>query len=551
MGSVLAAQGGSEPVLILGVPVAAAVCTVNDVLDGHVVLDLECLDRIYLNAYVPNLQVGGQVVTFLTQHLGQPIPSPALFDQIGRRFRAAVERYAAANQIPVVRFGKDDRKAEVMRPYLEQASRPGVVAIGIAQEYQSVFSGWKRETDRPGAVCYGFGKADRRVSCYYFYLVDDQFGPGFIKLCSYFPCPAKVWVNGHEWAKRQAAAAGLGFTELANGFATCDAPAALQAICDRLGPADIQRFFDRWMPQIPTPLSAADRAAGYWWELSMRQIEVSRTLVFDAPRRARAFFEALVADNLDLGRPDEVKLIFDRRVRANTPGTFATKVVTRGVEVAVNVFYRASRIKQYLKEGRALRIETVVNSPTDLGVKRRLPNLGELQAKARAANHRLLTIQRVGQGCAIETALLARISQPSVQEGQRTGALRFGDPRVMALAGALCVLLNAVVGFTNRSLRAQVSGLLDGPYTAAQMTYDLRRLRLKGLIRRIEHTNRYVLTPEGTRVVVFYTKLYNRLLCPLLAADQPLAPVGLRQALRVIDHAVEGYVDHARMGIAA
>jgi hypothetical protein len=236
--------------------------------------------------------------------------------------------------------------------------------------------------------------------------------------------------------------------------------------------------------------------------------------VLDQPRRARAFFEALVADNLDLGRPDEVKVIFGRRIRKDTPGSFATKVVTRGVEVAVNVFYRHSRIKQYLKEGRALRVETVVNSPTDLGCQRRLRNLGELQAKARAANRRLLTIQRVGQGCAIETALLARISQPSLQEGQRTGALRFGDPRVMALAGALCILLNAVVGFTNRSLRAQVSGLLGGAYSSAQMTYDLRRLRLKGLIRRIERTNRYVLTPDGVRMAVFYTKLHNRLLGP-------------------------------------
>jgi hypothetical protein len=530
---------------------AAAVCNVNDVLDGHVTLDLECLDRVYLNAYVPNLQVAGQVVVFLTQHLGNPIPSPALSAKIGNAFRAAVERFAATHQIPVVRFAKDARKQEVMRPYLKAATKPGVVAIGVAQEFQSVFTGYDRAAGKPGPPSYTFAKADRRVSVYYFYVLDRDFGPGFIKLCSYFPYPAKVWVNGHKWAKRQAHAAGLTFTELANGFAACHDPARLQAICDRLGPADIQAFFDRWLARIPLPLTLADQAAGYWWELSMRQIEVSRTLVFDQPRRARAFFEALVADNLDLGRPDQVKLIFDRCIQRNTPGTFATKVVTRGVEVAVNVFYQHSRIKQYLKEGRALRIETVVNSPNDLGCQRRLRNLDQLQAKARAANHRLLTIQRVGQGCAIQTATFERISQPSVEEGQQTGALRFGDPRVMALAGALCILLNTVVGFTNRSLRAQVSGQLGGAYTSAQMTYDLRRLRLKGLIRRIEHTNRYVLTPDGIRVTVFYTKLHNRLLGPLLAADQPPAPPQLRQALHLIDRQVNDYAQRARMGIAA
>jgi hypothetical protein len=526
------------------------VANVNDLLDGHVTLDLECLDRIYLNAYVPNLQVSGQVVTFLCSHLGNPIPSPVLFNRIGTSFRRAMAAFAEERNIPVVRFGRDDRKADVMRPFLERATEPGVVAVGVAQEYQSVFAGYERPT-KPGTSRFGFQKEDRRVSVYYLYIWDDDFGPGFIKICTYFPYPAKVWVNGHEWAKRQAAKEGVGFTSLANGFASTEDPARLQAICDRLGPEEIGAFFERWMAQIPTPLTAADRAAGYWWELSMRQVEVSRTIVFDAPRRGRAFFESVVADNLGIGRPSEVRLIFDRQIRSNTKGPFRTRVVTRGTDVTLDVNYRDSRIKEYLKEGRALRIETVVNSPDDLGVKRRLQHLGELQARARAANHRLLEIQRVGQSCAISTPLIERVGQPSVEEGQRTAALRFGDPRVMALAAALCALVHAAVGFTNRSLCARVSSLLGGPYTSAQMTYDLRRLRLKGLIRRLEGTNTYVLTSEGARLAIFYTKLHDRLLGPLLAADQPPAPLDLRRALKVIDKSVGDYVVRARMKPAA
>jgi hypothetical protein len=116
-----------------------AVVTVNDVLDGHVGLDVECLDRIYLNGYVPNLQVAGQVVSFMTAHLGNPIPSPAILEKIGIAFRKAVDRFAADNKLPVVRFGKDDRKLKVMRPYLARQARTGrcgVAAIGIAQEFQ-------------------------------------------------------------------------------------------------------------------------------------------------------------------------------------------------------------------------------------------------------------------------------------------------------------------------------------------------------------------------------------------------------------------------------
>ena len=528
----------------------AGVPNVNDLLEGHVTLDLQCLDRIYLNAYVPNLQVGGQVVTFLTQHLGNPIPSPALFNKVGTSFRRAMATFAEERGIPVVRFRKNDRKADVMRPYLENATTPGVVAIGMAQEFQSVFTGFERHAGA-GGCGFGFEKADRRVSVFYVYVRDDDFGPGFVKICTYFPYPVKVWVNGHEWAKRQAAKEGLAFTSLANGFASADDPARLQAICDRLGPDQILAFFERWMAAIPTPLSGPDRAAGYWWELSMRQVEVSRTIVFDAPRRGRAFFESVVADNLGIGRPSEVRLIFDRQIRSNTKGTFRTRVVTRGTAVTIDVNYRDSRVKQYLKEGRALRIETVVNAPGDLGCQRRLCNLGELQARARAANDRLLEIQRVGQSCAISTSLLERVGQPSVEEGQRTAALRFGDPRVMALAAALCALVHAAVGFTNRSLCARVSSLLGGPYTSAQMTYDLRRLRLKGLIRRLEGTHTYVLTPDGARLAIFYTKLHDRLLGPLLAADQPPASVDLRRALKVIDSSVADYVARARIKPAA
>jgi len=528
----------------------AAVVNVNDLLDDHVSLDLECLDRIYLNAYVPNLQVAGQVVTFMRDHLHKPIPSPSIMEKMGNHFRKAVDAFAEEHDIPIVRFKKGDRHIDLMRPYLEAATQPAVVAIGVAQEFQSVFAASQRDTPT-GAPFFTFYKADRRVTAYYFYVSDAEFGHGFIKICAYFPYPGKVWVNGHEWAKRQAQRHGLEYSELSNGFASCADPARLQVICNRLGPNQIQSFFERWMSAIPAPLGPSDRAAGFWWELSMRQIEVSRTLVFDAPRRARAFFEAAVADNLDIGRPEEIKLIFSRQIYKNTKSEFATKVVTRGTEVTVNAFYKHSRIKQYLKCGRALRIETVVNSPTDFGVSRRLTHLAELVEKAKGANRRLLELQRAGQGCAIETALWERISQPSFEEGQRTGAIRFGDQRAMALAGALCVALNTVVGFTNKSLRALVSQLLDAPFSSSQMTYDLRRLRLNGLVARVDHTNTYTLTADGIRFAVTYTKLGRRVLPPLLAADHPPAPTELRQAFRAIDNHVDSYLQHARLKVAA
>jgi hypothetical protein len=537
----------------------AHIVTAGELLDGHTVLDIECLDRIYLNAYIPILQSSGQVVAFMTQHLGKPIPSPALMEHIGTRFRRSVESYASSNGIPWVKFGKDDRKIDVMQPHLAaQAAtgRSGVAAVGVSQEFQRVWSAYQRDT-KSAAPQYTFAKADRRVTCYYFYLWDEDFGPAFIKVCAYFPYPAKIWVNGHEWAKRQALKAGIGFTELANGFASCDDPAALQEICDRLQPGTIEVFAQRWLHRIPMPFGSGDRDAGYWWECSMRQVEVSRTIVFDAPRRARWFFEALIGDNLDLGRPDNVEIIFGRRIQRNTQGTFRTAVDRPVIGpdaggVVLNLFYKHSRIKQYLKEGRALRIETVINAPRDLGCNARLPNLAELQDKARAVNRRILEAERAGQGTVLASPAFERIAHPSVDaDGRRTPALRFGDPRVTALAGALAATLATATGITNKSLRALMTGLLHSPYTPGQMTYDLRRLRLAGLIRRIERTNKYALTPDGIKFAVFYTKLHNRLLRPLMAADQAQAPPELRQALRTLSRHVDDYITQARLGKAA
>jgi hypothetical protein len=529
--------------------------TVNDVLDGHVALDLECLDRLYLHGYLARLQVGGQVIQFLN-HRGYQVPSPACLQQIGDAFRRRVASFAEANHIPVVPLKSGDRNIEVMKPYLGRAAATGrsqVAAIGVAQEPQRVLIARKRDTDPSKPPQFSFDmKTDRRVTVYYFYLWDQGFGPAFIKICTYCPWPVKVWVNGHEWAKQQARKIGLGFNELSNGFAACEDPALLQRICDSLQPGTIEVFFQRWLHRLPLPLGPADRDAGWWWDLSMAQVEVSRTIVFTQPRHARSFFDALVTDNLDLGRPDTLEIIFDRQVRKDTVSEFKTKVITRGTEVTINAFYKHSRIKQYLKDGRALRIETVVNAPGDLGCQRRLHNLDQLQARGRAVNARLLQTERAGQGCVLANPVFERIAHPSVDaDGRRATAMRFGDSRVQALAGALAVTLCAVTGITNRSLRALMTGLLGTPYGMTQASYDLARLRRNGLITRRPHANTYHLTTDGLAFAIFYTKVHDRVLAPLFAAGQPHSPPQLRAALNVIEHHIDERLAAARLPAAA
>lgn len=195
----------------------------------------------------------------------------------------------------------------------------------------------------------------------------------------------------------------------------------------------------------------------------------------------------------------------------------------------------------------------MINKPDDVGCLRRLVNLDELQAKGRAINNRLLDTERVGQGCVLASPAFERVAQSTVtDDGRRSPALRFGDPRAMALLGALCVVLNSL-GFTNRSLRAQVNQLLGvppGAYTRNQMSYDLARLQRKGLIERRPGSNTYDLTPDGQRIAIFYTKVHDRLLGPLIAADAPPAPIEIRRALATIERHVGNRIDHIRLNAA-
>ena len=200
-----------------------------------------------------------------------------------------------------------------------------MVFIGVAEEKAQTFSGRKE-----GSTFRYDRDKTAYVNHYYFYIDDEDFGPIFLKVCSYAPWSLKLCLNGHEWAKRQMEKQGVAFEALDNGFRSCADAGKLQETCDRLGAEDIERLFRKWLDRLPLPLSPKDREAGYDWQLSIWQMEVSLTQIFDRPQRGRTFFEEVMRDHLDLGRPDRLQLIFDRRVAKATPGPFRTRVDARG-----------------------------------------------------------------------------------------------------------------------------------------------------------------------------------------------------------------------------
>jgi len=504
---------------------------VPELLNGHVTLEVECLDRLYLNGYIGKLATSGGLVTFMREQPGKPIASPVVPGQVTERFREAVRTKAERESIPIYPFDHKERKDDVANQMRRQRGvRDGIVFIGVAQEKAQAFSGKKIggqfEFTRDKTVY---------VNHYYFYNLRSSYGAP--RQRRQYACPTGTSGPSGNWSARESV-----MKRWTNGFLSCAQPERLQEICDSLGPEQIDRAFRKWLKRIPLPLRSQDREAGYEWALSIWQMEVSLTQIFDRPLRGREFFEEIIRDNLDLGRPDRVQLIFDRVVTKKTPGEFRTRVIQEGVHPSLHIQYKNFDLKQYFKEGRGCRTEGTFRNAHDFDVNKGLVNLPYLQKIGRQINRRLLEVERVSHNSGLSGDSIQRVVQPTVTEdGEKAPSLKFGHPRVMALLLALTLFQHLVDGFHNRDLRGLVADLLGvttEQYTASQMTYDLRRLRLKGLIFRPPRTNRYFVTPYGWKVARLFSRLEARVFRPAMAtftATDAVLPFPLRQALDRVD----------------
>ena len=511
--------------------------SVAEVLRQHVTLELEGIDRMYLNVYVPLLQTVEGVLGFLKKHRGHKVASTRLVKPITRQFIAAMERFVKDHAIPLVCFEKGQRKDEVAAKLRASFSPPdGVVFVGKAQEKCTVYRTERRRHRTTGKSYAWIVKSTALVNHYYFYCVDRDCGPFFLKFCSYFPYNAKLCLNGHEYAKRQLERQGIGYQALDNGVLSCQDPQRFEAICDGLSAQKIEALLRKWLALLPHPFLPRDRRAGYRYALSILQAESSLTQVLDRPVSGRIFFEEVIRENLDMGRPKQIQLIFDRSVTKAPPGPFRTRVITDGLIPSLHVDYKGTRIKQYPKEGRALRTETTINNTRDFYLGRRIHNLPALRQIGFQANRRLLQVQKISHDCLLAEAAFPTINRPIQVGRQRASALRFADPPVQALWSALVLFEFLPAGFSNRDLRqhgAVLLGLLPEQLSAGRMTYHLRRLRLHGRIQRIPETHRYRLTSCGLRSALFLTRIYARILRPGIAQvlpDLPAADTPLRRS---------------------
>jgi hypothetical protein len=522
-------------------------------LRKHVVLELEGIDRMYLNVYVPVLQAVEGVLKFIRIHRGHPVASTAMVEPITGHFVESIGRYVRDHNLPMITFEKGPRKDDIAHQRRAAFTQDeGVVFGGKAQEKCTVYRTEKRHNARTDKRYAWIVKSTAPVNHYYFYCLDRDFGPFFLKFCSYFPYNAKLCLNGHEYAKRQLENKGIEYRALDNGVLSCADPKRLQAICDGLCGEKIEALLGKWLRLLPHPFAAKDRQAGYRYRLSILQIELSLTQVHDRPVSGRIFFEEVIRENLDVGRPKQVQLIFERWVTRSTPGPFRTRVITDGVIPSLHIDYKGTRIKQSHKEGRALRTETTINNTRDFYIGKSLSNLPALRQIGFQANRRLLQVEPVSHDCLVSEEVFRKINRPIQIESQRASALRFADPQVQALWSALLLFQLLPTGFSNRNRenRAPLLGQQPGDLTQGRMTYNLRRLRLHAMIERLPKSHRYRLTDLGLRTGWFFTRTSSRILRPGLGRILPEVSTPnatLRRCFDKLDQEVRSWVEDAKL----
>ena len=483
----------------------------------HITMELECIDRMYLNGYIPKLTNEAGIAAFLRFHLGHRFASTKQAAPMTDAFIKSVRQFIQSEGVELVRFKKGQRKDDVMQTYLRRFKKTeGILFVGVAQEKLRVPRTTRRATATGGTMPW-IMYSTAMVNVFYFYGRDQDFGPFFIKFGSYFPYPIKLCLNGHEYLKCQLAQRGLDFEPMDNGLLSCPNIKAAQAICDGLSAAKIDAFFRKWLARLPHPYSPKDRKAGYRYELSILQAEFSLTQVWDNANQGRAFFEEVIRENIDLGRPEQVQLIFARRMQRKTAtdGRCRTRIITEGVMPSLHVYYKNTHLKQYYKLSRGLRTETTINDTYDFDVGRRLHNLPKLREIGFAANHRVLQVEQLSHDCQIGAQAFEKLQTPAEVDGQHVSALPFGQRRVQALFMALVLFCLQPRGFRNCQLRpllAQLLAISESQITPGRISYDLRRLRLHGLIERIPKSHRYRLTTTGLKTALLYSRVYQRLL---------------------------------------
>jgi hypothetical protein len=520
-----------------------------------------CFDRIICHGFIPQFQHEariGTIVWFLRQQRHIEKFSRACFSRIAGDYHSWLCKYAANANIPIVEPDstrrEDSRREDFVEPYFRDlGNREGIAVILKAREPERIVSHFVKTNN--------IELTRRWVNLYNFYINDANCGRLFIRICPYFPFHIRFWMNGHNWLACQLQREGIAFHKRDNTFVACANPKRLQELADSFAPQHIRAAIEPWLQRL-LPFFTEEERQIYRHQFFMSQMEYCHNLVFHKKEYAHRLLDRLMDANRFIGHPDKLAHVFGRQRFQPDTATGQTVIrMTKRHTPVISSGFKGTSVKQYVDH--LFRTESSVYQLKDLKIRKNIDNLPRLREVLNQANERYLTVQQDVLSSYIDAGQLKELRQPTISaSGRRTPGLHIDDPRLMALCEAVaCFVHLAGHGtFRTKDLLPKMQKALDNPnYKLSQLRYDLSKLRGKGLVKRVEGSQDYQLTPEGYRLIAVYLKLYHRCYAPLTAGVLEPAPADnlffnhrqtkLDRLYQAVDKAVQKLTEH--LGLAA
>jgi hypothetical protein len=466
----------------------------------EITLEYSLIDRMRIRGHIMNMQSITMLRTYFQQVRRVNWIHPRDLQKATDDFVKHVETLAQENNIPMLTAHPGESHIDQAAPHLDAvADRDhAIYCIIKVQEETSSFVSYvpKKGPDKTRKIARG----RRRINHYYFFIKDREFGVGnWIRISSYAPFSVTVCFNGHNFVAQQLHKRGIAFQTRDNLFVSVHDVAAFRRACTALTHQAITRFCDQWVYRCINLFPPSARRNGFCYDWFLDQVERCHNVIFSSPDRLNALFGRLLDSGRAIGQPHVIARLFQRRLQASRTGGRMQR--TQQQDYVLKAWHRKTYIKQYNKQGVGLRTETSTHDVREFGIKKKLHNLPYLLHCMDNCNQRLLRWQDTIDQTTVASRFLEKLGQPTVRDdGRRVPGLHLHDPRLYRVLSAVLQFAHVITGFRSRELRSYLQsrfGLSPDDYTAAQLRYDLLKLRAKGLIRKLESSTRYVLTPKG------------------------------------------------------
>jgi hypothetical protein len=484
-----------------------------------------CFDRIVINGHLLDLMREAQVVYFFRNVCGHPKITKEVVRQRSQDYKAWVEQFARNHQVPLEWAQKDVRNEDLVASRQHRRLQAG--QFGVYYIIKSKEQGWTFRVFQPKFPSadpnYQIVRKQRSLyTHYYFYIVDAVAGPMVLRVGSFLPFSVTAYLNGHNFIERRLARQGVKFVKEDNRFVSVADPAMLQAAANRLDGQTLQQRIDYWTFIVAPKFSPKERAAcgGLHRLYVMEQIEYCRNFIFKRSWPIRSIFQRSCELGLYLLTADRIVALFGKQNTRRVRGKLQN--VMERVDHGMHVFRthcRNSFLKQYEKAATFLRLELVSNNVRDFGLRKSLIHWQAMRQRFQEITDRFAGVQAQNLNGHGQLDVLARLAEPVIQGKTKVSGIKLEQKRILRL---LEVLLQGASGHLKRWTTAQLHqtvleqcGLKEKDYTLNQIRYDLRKIRLHGLIERVSRSHAYRFTQRGQKLALLLIQLRRRIYGPI------------------------------------